>query len=159
MNRRKFFFQTAAVVVAGTTASSVVMSKVKTKFAIDKFSVERVIENFDPQHPLIPWSRLGPGDKVLYGGLHVWWNPWLEQFGLWAEDTRQLFVIAESKRVRAAEPKTFRCSQCYRLFEDTTDQKQCLVGGHWTPHSEADVPPVGFSCCHQFQQLIEETKS
>ncbi len=94
MNRRSFFSQTLKLAI-GAPAALRATPVVQTKFAIDKFSVERTIENFNPSRPLIPWRK--NSDRVLYGGLHIWWNPWEEKFGLWAEDTRQLFVIKESR--------------------------------------------------------------
>jgi len=94
MDRRTFFSQTLGGLATLLVPQPAIPGK--TKFAIDQYCVERTIENFDPRHPLIPWCLLGK-DRVIHGGLHVWWNPWLERFGLWAEDTGQLFVIAEAK--------------------------------------------------------------
>lgn len=50
----------------------------------------------------------------------------------------------------------FVCPECGNTYEDS--QMECLVGGHWTPHSADDKPkgPLPEKCCHQYQRLIKE---
>lgn len=64
----------------------------QTKFNLDDVHVARTIDNFDVDHPLIPWTRLS-GMPHYYRGMEIWWNEWHEEFGLYAPDTRQLFEL------------------------------------------------------------------
>jgi len=54
------------------------------------------------------------------------------------------------------------CPQCHLTFEENDGASmECLVGGHWTPHSSSDQIPMshGFPlhCCHQFQKQLDTT--
>lgn len=48
----------------------------------------------------------------------------------------------------------FQCPQCSVFYEeeDGWEYPECIVGGHWTPHSEFDRIPtlcgVPLKCCH-----------
>ncbi len=50
------------------------------------------------------------------------------------------------------------CFLCKKTFEDHESMPECLVGGHWTPHSTEDRPTGIYSvcCCHQFQKEVLE---
>lgn len=72
-------------------------------FEIDGNHVKYAIENFDEEHPPMPWTSLrseaspiktpriyrGNNGKVY----HIWWNTWAENFGLYNPQTRTMYLL------------------------------------------------------------------
>lgn len=54
------------------------------------------------------------------------------------------------------KPVIIKCPLCSKTFEDSPSGAECLVGGHWTPHSPSDVPPKRMKCCHKYQKEIPQ---
>lgn len=45
------------------------------------------------------------------------------------------------------------------IEKDGIEYAECLVGGHWTPHSAQDKPPINaFKCCHAYQEVESSAK-